>query len=225
MTELKDVITPLVTLAGVWLGARFTLRNELSKKALEIRTARLESIAAECSEVLTGIRNYGGTLMHVLEMDFRLLTEKVGPGLPLTSYRLSVQDLNARAAELDGSARGLDHAKMRSCRHLLMFHHPEEAVRWEATVLPMLRTLNDFLMVTMPGEPIRDMKGVSRNAAEELTLRTTLSGQLAEVARFQVELTESLSAGFIALTRPAPSLAVRCRAWCRSRFPFSSGGR
>lgn len=38
MTELKDVLTPLVTLAGVWLGARFTLRNELSKKALEIRT-------------------------------------------------------------------------------------------------------------------------------------------------------------------------------------------
>ncbi|MEG3126729.1 hypothetical protein SC171_16955 [Pantoea cypripedii] len=30
--DLKDVLTPLVTLAGVWLAARFTLRNEISKK-------------------------------------------------------------------------------------------------------------------------------------------------------------------------------------------------
>lgn len=30
--DFKDVITPLVTLAGVWLAARFTLRNEVQKK-------------------------------------------------------------------------------------------------------------------------------------------------------------------------------------------------
>lgn len=64
--DLKDVLTPLVTLAGVWLAARFTLRNEVQKKALEIRTARLESIAADCSDSLTGIRNYVGSSLHLI---------------------------------------------------------------------------------------------------------------------------------------------------------------
>ncbi|SUI30173.1 Uncharacterised protein [Salmonella enterica subsp. enterica serovar Derby] len=30
--EWKEIITPVATLTAVWLGVRFTLRNELRKK-------------------------------------------------------------------------------------------------------------------------------------------------------------------------------------------------
>lgn len=78
MTELKDVLTPLVTLAGVWLGARFTLRNELNKKALKIRTSRLESIAEDCNDTLNGFLNYAGAMLHQTEIGFRMLREQAG---------------------------------------------------------------------------------------------------------------------------------------------------
>ncbi|BCQ42404.1 hypothetical protein ERHA54_50070 (plasmid) [Erwinia rhapontici] len=46
--EPTVIITPLVTLAGVWLGARYTLRNEIIKKSIELRAGRIEQLAAEC---------------------------------------------------------------------------------------------------------------------------------------------------------------------------------
>ncbi|MCT8156587.1 hypothetical protein H0Z14_27110, partial [Klebsiella aerogenes] len=50
--EWKEIITPVATLTAVWLGARFTLRNELRKKTLEIQSEKLELLFTECSNVL-----------------------------------------------------------------------------------------------------------------------------------------------------------------------------
>jgi len=210
----KDVLTPLVTLAGVWLAAHFTLRNEVQKKALEIRTARLESIAADCSDALTGIRNYVGSSLHLIEMAFRLKGEQPGAAASPAGLRLSVEELNNRVAIAQDSNRMPDIVKIRHCRHQLAFHRPDEARRWEETVSPLLQTLNDFLMITMPGDPVRDMKNTTRSAEDELRLRQTVHGQLLELKRFQDALTARLSAEFISLTQPAHlSPAERLRRW------------
>ncbi|WP_413676633.1 hypothetical protein [Pantoea dispersa] len=218
--ELKDVLTPLVTLAGVWLAARFTLRNEVQKKALEIRTARLESIAAECSDALTGLRNYAGSAMHIIEMVFRMKAEQISSAATLAELRISVEELGNHVSVTEGSNRALNTAKIRHCRHLLAFHRPTEACRWDETVFPLLDTLNDFLMITMPGEPVRDMKNVMRSADDELAFRQTLYEQLLEVKQFQKDLTASLSEEFISLTQPAPvSAADRLRRWRQYLLP------
>lgn len=212
MTELKDVLTPLVTLAGVWLGARFTLRNELSKKALEIRTARLESIAEECNDALTGFLNYAGAMLHLTEIEFRMLSEKAGPDAPATSLRLSAEELTWRTVSLEDGRWAPDPAKMRHCRHQLTFHHPNHARHWEATVQPAVNTLNEFLAVSMPGESIRDIKEVSRSALDEAVFRRSLTRQLQEISVFQAALTDALSGESVALTRPSPPLAARFRS-------------
>ena len=218
--DFKDVITPLVTLAGVWLAARFTLRNEVQKKALEIRTARLESIAADCSDALTGIRNYAGTVTHLIEMAFRIKGQQTGARTALSELRISVEELSNQALVTQGSGRALDITKIRYCRHLLAFHRPDEDRRWDDIVTPLLDTLNEFLMITMPGEPVRDMQDVARSAEDELAFRITINKRLLNVKEFQKELSARLSAEFVSLTLAAPvSIAERLRRWREYLLP------
>ncbi|MDF7662769.1 hypothetical protein PUG81_27760 [Erwiniaceae bacterium L1_54_6] len=221
--DLKDVLTPLVTLAGVWLAARFTLRNEISKKALEIRTARLESIAGECSDMLTGILNYAGSLSHLVGFHFRMKGEKAGAELVPSALQIPVSELGEWVKGLDEGNRALNPEKLRHCRHLLAFHRPAEARRWDEVVSPLLTTLNDFMLISMPGEPMRDMKGVTRSGLDALKFEESVSRQLPDIGTFQKELTALLSAEFVALTRPVPSLPEQFLAWSRKRFPSLSG--
>ncbi|MDE1186169.1 MAG: hypothetical protein PW844_06785 [Pantoea sp.] len=211
--DLKDVLTPLVTLA-----ARFTLRNEISKKALEIRTARLESIAAECSDVLTELLNYAGTVAHQVEIQFRMAGEAYGMEMTPSDLRIPVSALDHW---IDESNRTVDPARLRHCRHQLAFHRPDEVLRWDQVVLPLIGTLNDFMMISMPGEPMRDMKGMTRNGIEALEFRKTVNEQMLDVGQFRKALTALLlSAEFVPLTRPSPSLAGQFIAWCRIRCNF-----
>ncbi|WP_312839661.1 hypothetical protein [Pantoea piersonii] len=194
----------------MWLAARFTLRNEVQKKALEIRTARLESIAADCNEALTGIRNYAGTSLHLIEMAFIQKGEQPGAPTALSELRISVEELGNQALLTQDGNRMPDIVKIRHCRHQLAFHRPDEARRWKETVSPLLRTLNDFLMITMPGEPVRDMKNVTRSAEDELRFRQAVHNQLLALKHFQDALTATLSAEFTALTQP-DAFSVRAR--------------
>lgn len=50
--EIKDLLTPAITVLGVFLTARFALRNEHRKKALEIETTQLESLSVLYSGLL-----------------------------------------------------------------------------------------------------------------------------------------------------------------------------
>ncbi|HGL4621720.1 TPA: hypothetical protein ACKFAD_004120 [Citrobacter koseri] len=72
----KEIITPVATLTAVWLGARFTLRNELRKKTLEIQSEKLELLFTECSNVLKDINRVSLTVLHTLDDLYLLLNRK-----------------------------------------------------------------------------------------------------------------------------------------------------
>lgn len=74
--EWKEIITPVATLTAVWLGARFTLRNEL-RKTLEIQSEKLELLFTECSNVLKDINRVSLAVLHTLD-DFIPTTESEG---------------------------------------------------------------------------------------------------------------------------------------------------
>lgn len=138
----------------------------------------------------------------------------------LSELRISVEELSNQALITQGGGRALDITKIRSCRHLLAFHRPDENRRWVDIVTPLLDTLNEFLMITMPGEPVRDMQGVARSAEDELALQITINKQQLNVKEFQKELTARLSAEFVSLTLAAPvSIAERLRRWREYLLP------
>jgi len=69
-------------------------------------------------------------------------------------------------------------------------------------------------MITMHGEPVREMQGIARSAEDELAFRITINKQQLNIKELQKELTVRLSAEFVSLTLAAPvSIAERLRRW------------
>ncbi|EPW2085715.1 hypothetical protein ACWGTQ_004987, partial [Klebsiella pneumoniae] len=51
----KDLITPIVTVTAVWLGAKLALSNDMRKKVLELETTKLERLAFECDSCVNNL--------------------------------------------------------------------------------------------------------------------------------------------------------------------------
>lgn len=122
--EPTIIITPLVTLAGVWLGARYTLRNEIIKKSIELRAGRIEQLAAECEECLTGLINHEGMLASMPDSEFTIVRTLNSPGKGV------VGELNELTTRLEGSPWKLDADRLSQCRQKLTFHHSDDLYLW-----------------------------------------------------------------------------------------------
>lgn len=84
---------------------------------------------------------------------------------------------------------------------------------------PLLDTINNFLMITMPGDVAYDLKDATRNGLEALEFEEKMRSQLLEVELFQRELTTVLAAEFITLTNPATSSFIsKIKACCGYRL-------
>lgn len=130
--EWKEIITPVATLTAVWLGARFTLRNELRKKTLEIQSEKLELLFTECSNVLKDINRVSLAVLHTLD-DFIPTTESEG-----SVTEQEIQDA-LRAYREKGVV--IDFDAITACQHKLEFHRPKEYQAWIVALIPLLGTL------------------------------------------------------------------------------------
>lgn len=193
--EIKDVLTPLVTLAAVWLGANFTLRNELRKKELEIKAAHLEKLSENCDSTLFHLINYAGSIAAMLDVHMSLT-----PG----SEPLRINVLNDLLTQIDDSPRGLDQEKMRWCRHGLEFHRESEWERWKNVVMPLKDRIYDFFMITTPGEENRTMLDKSRTRTETLEFTTELRARIKDIEALRKEVVSAMANDFRRLTQPTP---------------------
>jgi len=205
--EPTIIITPLVTLAGVWLGARYTLRNEIIKKSIELRAGRIEQLAAECEECLTGLINHVGMLASMLDSEFTIVRTLNSPRKGV----VAVGELNELATRLEGSPWKLDADRLSQCRQKLAFHRSDDLYLWAGTVGKALKDINQFFMVTMPGEQVRDMRSVERTEEEALAFARQLRLYVREIDSLRNTLSDSLAGEYHQLTRPAePATLRRC---------------
>lgn len=202
----KDVITPLVTLAAVWLAANFTLRNELRKKELEIKAAHLEKLSENCDRALLHLINYAGSIASMLDAH-ALLTPGNEP------FRINM--LNDLLTQIDDSPRGLDLEKMQLCRHGLEFHRENEWKRWNGVVPSLKERVYDFFMITTPGDENLMMLDKSRTRAEIAEFTADLRSQIKDIDVQRKEIVSAMANDFRLLTQHAPSniydLAFKCR--------------
>lgn len=206
--ELKDLITPLVTLTGVWLAARFTLRNEISKKALEIRTSRLETLSSECTQALYNVSNYLNTLCMIVESKYMLLHERY-PQLSESELQVPAIELARWKDELDDSDRKLKTELLDSCRSQLSFHHPHERIQWEYHVTMPLVALENFFFITSPTGALVDMKGKSRSKAEALAITADIKHRANEQLGYVQQMTRRFADEFYQLTQPQKTLTLK----------------
>ncbi|ATM85547.1 MULTISPECIES: hypothetical protein [Yersinia] len=204
--DFKDVITPLATLAAVWLAANFTLRNELRKKELEIKAAHLEKLSENCDSTLIHLINYAGSIASMLDAHMHFT-----PG----NEPFRVHFLNDLLTQIDDSPRGLDLEKMHWCRHGLEFHRENEWKRWSEVVPSLKDRIYDFFMVTTPGDENLVMLDKSRTRAEIAEFTADLRVRIKDIDVQRKEIVSAMANDFRLLTQSAPNniydLVFKCR--------------
>lgn len=193
--DFKEMITPLVTLAAVWLAANFTLRNELRKKELEIKATYLEKLSEKCDSMLLDLINYSGSLAGILDSSPILV-----PG----NNPVCIGKLNEWLSQLDDSPRGLDQEKLRWCSHGLEFHRIDEWKRWQDNVQPLQHKIYEFFMITLPGENNVDMSGKSRTRDEITAFAADLRVRMKSIQVMRQDIVSAMAADFRLLTQPVP---------------------
>lgn len=180
--EWKDIITPAATLTAVWLGANFTLRNEIRKKSLEIQSQKLEQLALECEQLLMNLIRYTLAVRSILHD----LSNGLEDGVTQARYAAVI-------AGYKDSGITIDFDKVIACQNRLEFHRPVEYELWMKTVRPLITQLNETVswqshnpQVSAPekeweAQKVRDYYLALDNKMESLTtLRKQLVRSLSE---------------------------------------------
>lgn len=200
--EIKDLFTPAITVLGVFLTARFALRNEHRKKALEIETSQLERLSSLVLQSLDNIAQFAGALAGLIDAKITIMTEQIPPP-GRDSAVIPVAELQRWIEQLDADpAWGLNRSDLQKASHGLRFHRETDWARWQQTVKPLHREIYAFFMITTPGEEnIERMNGV-RTAAEAREFAQTLRTRVRELHNLQETLLTSMKNDFSQLLRP-----------------------
>ncbi|WP_273759650.1 hypothetical protein [Pantoea ananatis] len=200
--EIKDLLTPAIAVLGVFLTARFALRNEHRKKALEIETTQLESLSAQVLRSLDNFAQYTGVLAGLIDAKVTVITEQLPPARR-DSAEISVTELNGWKDQLDADpAWGLKWDDLQKASHGLRFHRDKDWVRWQQTIKPLQREIYAFFMITLPGEENTERMNGVRTAAEARDFAEAMRTRVTDLQSLQETLLTSMKNDFSQLLRP-----------------------
>ncbi|MDI6539719.1 hypothetical protein QMA77_22660 [Pantoea ananatis] len=200
--EIKDLLTPAITVLGVFLTARFALRNEHRKKALEIETTQLESLSALVLRSLDNFAQYTAALAVLVDAKRTIMTEQRHPG-SRDSAVIPVEELQKWIDQLDADpVWGLNRSDLQKASHGLRFHREADWARWQQTVPQLQREIYAFFMITTPGEENIERRNGVRTAAEASAFAEAMRTRVRELQSLQETLLTSMKNDFSQLLRP-----------------------
>lgn len=203
--EIKDLLTPCVTVLGVFLAAHFALRNEHKKKALEIETAQIEHLSALVDRSLDNFGQYTGALAGIVDIKTKVMVGAHHPD-ERDSVEMDIEQLQGWKDAIDDSTYELNRNDLRQAAHGLRFHRESDWYYWSNLVPLVHREINEFFMITTPGKENIDRKNRRRTADEARNFATTMRDRTTELTTLKGQLISSMKADFDKLLRPKESL-------------------
>ncbi|MGY8619905.1 hypothetical protein [Pantoea agglomerans] len=205
--EIKDLLTPCVTVLGVFLAAHFALRNEHKKKALEIETAQIEKISALVDSSLDNFAQYTGALASIVDIRTTIMVEQQHPD-ERERVTMHIDQVQFWIQQIDNDpVYGLNRKELRQAAHGLKFHREANWNRWSNVVPLVHREINEFFMITTPGMENIDVKDRLRTDEEARNFATTMRDRTSELTLLKEQLLSSMRADFKKLLRPKESLS------------------
>jgi len=204
--EWKDVITPVATLTAAWLGARLALTNDIRKKALDLKTERLERLAVECDSCLS---NLNKSCMRV----YQILEDLSGD----YSRRITLVDVTRCLEESAKAGTVININKARQFQNTLEMHRQADFEEWKAIILPLLIHI-DAVLASSSLATVDCMEELSRKYWEPAQVKN-YSEKLAALAgplpRYRQQLMARIAEDYRASLHPAsPNIRVMTRrAW------------
>ncbi|HDQ6493242.1 TPA: hypothetical protein QBF03_000083 [Escherichia coli O117:H4] len=195
--NMQIFIASAATVAAVCLAAYFALRNERKKKALEIRTTQLDRISELVNRASTNLMQYTGTLASILEAHAK------DNYLPNKKFDINV--ISKWKDCLDESeVWAIDRQQLRTCQHSLEFHREKEWAEWKKIIPPLLDKIDQFFLISKPGQPVTFINGQNKTADELLVFSRYLRKQTAEIESVRQLLLSQMREEFIELTSFEP---------------------
>ncbi|ESA60627.1 hypothetical protein HMPREF1591_05020 [Escherichia coli 113303] len=195
--NMQIFIGPTATVAAVCLAAYFALRNERKKKALEIRTTQLDRISELVSRASTNLMQYTGTLASILEAHTK---ENYLP-----DHKFNINEISKWKNDLDKREDwAIDIQQLRTCQHNLEFHREKEWAEWEKIIPPLLDKINQFFLISKPGQPVTLINGQNKTVDELIAFSIYLQQQTEEIKAVRKLLLSQMREEFIELTSFEP---------------------
>ena len=205
--EIKDLLTPAFAVLGVYLAANFALRNEHKKKALEVETTQIERLSALVDRSLDNFAQYAGALAGIVDIQTTLMTERHHPN-DRDKIVMRIQQVQKwiEAIEND-SVYGLNRNDLRQAAHGLRFHREADWQAWRDVVPLVHREIDDFFMITTPGNENVDLKNGQRTIEEARKFAIDMRKRTSELATLKETLLSSMKGDFIKLLRPEQTIS------------------
>ncbi len=199
---IKDLLPAVITVLAVFLTARFALRNEHRKKALEIETTQLESLSALVLRSLDNFAQYAGALAGLIDAQITILSEQLPPP-SRDNAEIPVAELQKWLDQIDSHpAWGLNRSDLQKASHGLRFHREADWARWQQIVPQLHREIYAFFMITLPGEENIERMSGFRTAAEARIFAESMRTRVRDLQNLQETLLSSMKDDFSKLLRP-----------------------
>lgn len=221
--EIKDILTPVFTVLAVCLAAHFALRNEHKKKALEIETTQIDRLSALVDRSLDNFSQYAGALAVIIDIQITMMTERHHPDQRV-NMEVDLEQLHKWIDEIDSHpVWGLNRSDLRQASHGLRFHREADWPIWRETVPRVHREIDEFFMITMPGEENIELRNRRRTAAEAKAFAVIMRTRTKELGKLKETLLASMKGDFSKLLRPEEtatlcSLLSNFRRWAARFF-------
>lgn len=208
--DWKDLISPVVTVTAVWLGARLALNNDIRKKALELEAERLERLAVECHSAVSNLNKYCLRLWGILH--------DLSDGY---SRQITAADLSRCLEDSAKAGAFIDIEAAHQFQNTLELHRQADFEEWKERVIPLLNLIHALLPA--PSLATADCtEELSRMYGSPEHIKT-YNDRLAELAGplsvYRQELFARIARDYRTLLHPAsPNIWVMMRkAWRTGR--------
>lgn len=193
--ELNNMVTPIVTIFSIWLGARSALGNDIHKKSLELEIDRLERLAVECDNCLSNLNLYCLRVARLLND----LSENYNVKVTLAELTLGL-----KKSEETGISLNTDFARI--FQNNLELHRNSDFQCWKKVILPLLKHLDN--VIASPSLASSDcIDELSRQfwAPEQVRLYNHKLAILAQpIPEFRRQLFKSIADDYRKILHPEP---------------------
>ncbi|MCR4458603.1 hypothetical protein [Pseudescherichia sp. L3] len=210
--DWKELISPVVTVTAVWLGARLALSNDIRKKTLELETVRLERLVLECDSCLRNLNLYCmnvGKLLHDLSKGY----EK----------SITLASVTQGLVKSAGVGIRIDFEAVKAFQITIELHRPADFKEWKRLILPLILHLDH--VVASPSwateECTEQLSRMSWRPEKVKNYNEELAALAVPLPSYRQQLIERIAGDYRALMHSAsPNLWVMARKTWRAVLHF-----
>ncbi|HDU4042398.1 TPA: hypothetical protein RFN03_004771 [Klebsiella aerogenes] len=208
----KDLITPIVTVTAVWLGAKLALSNDIRKKVLELETTKLERLAFECDSCVNNLH------MNCMRI-YKIIEDLSGE----YTKRITLAEVTQCLKKSAEAGTVIDTKAGQQFQNTLELHRQADFEEWKILILPLLLHINKVLASPSLANDdcTKELSRLYWKPEQAKSYNEELAVLAGPLPSYRQQLFKRIADDYQALLHPAPlNIWVITRKTCHSIRDF-----